>query len=114
MKFRTSIFLPVHDRIIRQMIRTAFIRIRFPNGKHRQLPDSADTSNPEKNPDSTDPSTPEKKPDSTDPSTPEKQPEPENPSVPETGSITITEMVFVTAKKNGVTYSATYYISLKK
>ena len=102
MEFRTSIFLPVHDRIIRQMIRTAFIRIRFPNGKHRQLPDSADTSNPEK------------KPDSTDPSTPEKQPEPEKPSVPETGSITITEMVFVTAKKNGVTYSATYYISLKK
>ena len=102
MEFRTSIFLPVHDRIIRQMIRTAFIRIRFPNGKHRQLPDSANTSNPEK------------KPDSTDPSTPEKQPEPEKPSVPETGSITITEMVFVTAKKNGVTYSATYYISLKK
>ena len=102
MEFRTSIFLPVHDRIIRQMIRTAFIRIRFPNGKHRQLPDSEDTSNPEK------------KPDSTDPSTPEKQPEPEKPSVPETGSITITEMVFVTAKKNGVTYSATYYISLKK
>ena len=87
MKFRTSIFLPVHDRIIRQMIRTAFIRIRFPNEKHRQLPDSADTSNPEK------------KPDSTDPSTPEKKPEPEKPSVPETGSITITEMVFVTAKK---------------
>ena len=102
MKFRTSILLPVHDRIIRQMIRTAFIRIRFPNGKHRHLPDSANTSNPEK------------KPDSTDPSTPEKQPEPEKPSVPETGSITITEMVFVTAKKNGVTYSATYYISLKK
>lgn len=102
MEFRTSIFLPVHDRIIRQMIRTAFIRIRFPNEKHRQLPDSADTSNPEK------------KPDSTDPSTPEKHPEPEKPSVPETGSITITEMVFVTAKKNGVTYSATYYISLKK
>ena len=102
MEFRTSIFLPVHDRIIRQMIRTAFIRIRFPNGKHRQLPDSADTSNPEK------------KPDSTDSSTPEKKPEPEKPSVPETGSITITEMVFVTAKKNGVTYSATYYISLKK
>ena len=87
MEFRTSIFLPVHDRIIRQMIRTAFIRIRFPNEKHRQLPDSADTSNPEK------------KPDSTDPSTPEKKPEPEKPSVPETGSITITEMVFVTAKK---------------
>ena len=87
MEFRTSIFLPVHDRIIRQMIRTAFIRIRFLNEKHRQLPDSADTSNPEK------------KPDSTDPSTPEKKPEPEKPSVPETGSITITEMVFVTAKK---------------
>ena len=102
MEFRTSIFLPVHDRIIRQMIRTAFIRIRFLNGKHRQLPDSTDSS------------TPEKKPDSTDPSTPEKQPEPEKPSVPETGSITITEMVFVTAKKNGVTYSAIYYISLKK
>lgn len=36
MKFRTSILLPVHDRIIRQMIRTAFIRISFLNEDRKQ------------------------------------------------------------------------------